>query len=169
MKLPQTFTAIATLILLSPSVIAEEVYQPLDTRTRCIVLLRECLVLIENKDVNGIFKKIADGGVKNFKLTNSPESFPPKMKQEIQDVDRFFKRNFRAAPVLQKAFNDLQYSELVTAKELVPVSIATDKKAEAKLHTIKIKIRIPDEDRPEFGELRFLEIGDNLYWVPFGW
>jgi hypothetical protein len=169
MKLPQTFTAIATLILLSPSVIAEEVYQPLDTRTRCIVLLRECLVLIENKDVNGIFKKIADGGVKNFKLTNSPESFPPKMKQEIQDVDRFFKRNFRAAPVLQKTFNDLQYSELITAKELVPVSIATDKKAEAKLHTIKIKIRIPDEDRPEFGELRFLEIGDKLYWIPFGW
>jgi hypothetical protein len=169
MKLPQTFTAIATLILLSPSVIAEEVYQPLDTRTRCIVLFRECLVLIENKDVNGIFKKIADGGAKNFKLTNSPESFSPKMKQEIQDVDRFFKRNFRAAPVLQKTFNDLQYSELITAKELVPVSIATDKKSEAKLHTIKIKIRIPDEDRPEFGELRFLEIGDNLYWIPFGW
>lgn len=169
MKLPQTFTAITTLILLLPSVIAQEVYQPLDTRTRCIVLFRECLVLIDKKDVNGIFKKIADGDAKNFKLAHYHDSFSPKMKQEIQDVDGFFKRNFRAAPVLQKTFTDLQYAELVTAAGSVPVSIATDKKAEAKLHTIKIKIRIPDEDRPEFGELRFLEIGDNLYWIPFGW
>lgn len=169
MKLPQAFTAITTLILLSPSVTAEEVYRPLDTRTRCIVLFRECLVLIEKKDLNGIFNKIADGGAKNFKLTNDADSFSPKMKQEIQDVDRFFERNFRAAPVLQKTFTDLQYADLVTAKELVSVSIARDKKAEAKLHTIKIKIRIPDEDRPEYGELRFLEIADNLYWIPIGW
>ncbi len=170
MKLPKIFATFATLLLLSPSVMADEAYRPLDTKTRCIVLYRECLILIDKKDVNGIFKIVADGGGTNFRLTPDPDLFSPKLKEELQDVNKFFKRNFRAAPLIQQTINDLQYAELVTAKELVSVTnVATGKTAEAKLHTIKIKIRMPDTDRHEFSELRFLELTDNLHWIPFGW
>ncbi len=170
MKLPHTLVTVATLFLFSPAVLADDSFRPLDTRTRCIVLFRECLVLIDKKDVNGIFKIIADGGATDFKLTPDPGSFSPKLKQELQDVDRFFNRNFRNASLINRAFNETQFSELVTAKELVSVTnTANDNKTEAKLHSIKIKIRIPDTDRDEFGKLRFLEIADNIYWIPFGW
>lgn len=170
MKLPHTLVTVATLFLISPTVMADDSFRPLDTRTRCIVLFRECLVLIDKKDVNGIFKIIADGGATDFKLTPDPDSFSPKLKQELQDVDRFFNRNFRNSSLINRAFNETQFSELVTAKELVSVTnTANDNKTEAKLHSIKIKIRIPDTDRDEFGKLRFLEIADNIYWIPFGW
>ena len=39
------------------------------------MLFRECLVLIDNKDVNGIFKLIADGGGTDFRVTPDPDSF----------------------------------------------------------------------------------------------
>ena len=50
------------LFLCSSAVRAEDTFRPLDKKTRCIVLFRECLVLIDKKDVNGIFRIIADGG-----------------------------------------------------------------------------------------------------------
>ena len=77
MKPTHTLVAVAALSLCSPTVLAEDSFRPLDTRTRCIVLFRECLVLIDKKDVNGIFKIVADGGATNFKLTPDPDSFSP--------------------------------------------------------------------------------------------
>jgi len=134
------------------------------------VLFRECLVLIDKKDVNGIFKIVADGKATNFKLTPDPDSFSPKLKQELKDINRFFSRNFRSAPLLNRTFNKIQFSELVTAKESVSVTnTATGKKDEAKLHSIKIKITIPDTDRHETSELRFVQIADKIYWIPIGW
>ena len=50
---------VAALFLCSPAVLADDSFRPLDTRKRCIVLFRECLVLIDKKDVNGIFEIIA--------------------------------------------------------------------------------------------------------------
>ena len=165
-----TLVTVATLFLCSSAVLAEDSFRPLDTRTRCIVLFRECLVLIDKKDVNGIFKIVADGGATDFKLTPDPDSFSPKLKQELQDVNRFFNRNFRSASLLKRTFNKIQFSELVTAEESVFVTnTANDNKDEAKLHSIKIKIKDPDTDRHEIGELRFVQIADKLYWIPVGW
>ncbi|MCP4944565.1 MAG: hypothetical protein GY924_21645, partial [Planctomycetaceae bacterium] len=92
MKTAQTLLTFATLCLLSPTIMADDAFRPLDTRTRCIVLFRECLVLIDNKDVNGIFKLVADDGGTDFRLTPDPDSLSPKLKKEIQDVNRFFSR-----------------------------------------------------------------------------
>jgi len=120
--------------------------------------------------VNGIFKIVADGKATNFKLTPHPDSFSPKLKEELQDVNRFFNRNFRSASLLERNFNKIQFSELVTAKESVSVTnTATDKEDEATLHSLKIKITIPDTDRDEIVELRFVQIADELYWIPVGW
>ena len=49
------------------------------------------------------------------------------------------------------------------------MNTADGKKTDAKLHSIRIKIRIPDTDREEVGNLRFIETNDKLYWIPFGW
>jgi len=168
MKIPETLLTFATLCLLSPTIMADDAFRPLDTRTRCIVLFRECLVLIDNKDVNGIFKLVADGGATDFRLTPDPESFSPKLKEEIQDVNRFFNRNFRSAPLMNRGFNKIQFSDLVTEKKQVSVTNAADnQKTVAKLHSIKIKI--PDTDRDESVKLRFLQIADKIYWIPIGW
>ncbi|MDA7923088.1 hypothetical protein N9B50_01270 [bacterium] len=170
MKPAHTLLALAALSLCSPEVFAQDSFRPLDTRTRCIVLFRECLVLIDKKDVNGIFQVIADGGASDFKLSPDPDSLSPDLKRELQDVNGFFKHNFRSAPLLNRTFNKIQFSELVTAKESVSVTnTATDKKAEAKLHSIKIKITIPDTDRDKTVELRFVQIADKIYWIPIGW
>lgn len=171
MKPTRLLVTIGALLLCSPAVSAEDSFRPLDTRTRCIVLFRECLVLIDKKDVNGIFAIIADGGQSaSFKLYPDVDSLSPDMKRELEDVNGFFKKNFKTAPLLKRAFDEMQFSELVTAKELVTVTnTANEKKDEAKLHTMKIKIRIPDTDRHEIGELRFIEIADAIYWIPFGW
>ena len=80
---------------------AQLMFQPLDTRTRCIVRLRECLVLIDQKDVDGIFEFIADGGALDFKLYPDPDSLPQQLKEELQNVDRFFERNFQECFVTQ--------------------------------------------------------------------
>ena len=168
MKTAQTLLTFATLCLLSPTIMADDAFRPLDTRTRCIVLFRECLVLIDNKDVNGIFKLVADGGATDFRLTPDPDSLSPKLKKEIQDVNRFFSRNFRSAPLMNRGFNKIQFSDLVTEKNTVLVTNAADnQKTVAKLHSIKIKI--PDTDRDESVKLRFLQIANKIYWIPIGW
>jgi len=170
MKPIYTLLALAVLSLCSLRVFAQDSFRPLDTRTRCIVLFRECLVLIDNKDVNGIFQITADGGASDFKRYPDPDSLPPDLKRELQDVNRFFKHNFKTAPLLKRTFNKIQFSELVTAKESVSVTnTATEKKDEAKLHSINIKITVPDTDRQEIGELRFVQIMDKIYWIPIGW
>jgi hypothetical protein len=46
---------------------------------------------------------------------------------------------------------------------------ADNQKIEAKLHSIKIKIRIEDTDRDETVRLRFLQTADKIYWIPIGW
>jgi hypothetical protein len=148
----------------------DDMFQPLDTRTRCIVLFRECHVLIDQKDIDGIFEIVADGGPSGFKLYPDPDSLSPELKQERQDVDRFIERNFRSASLIHRSFYKLQYSDLTTAKEKVTViNTANDKKADAKLHLMKIKLKIPDKDRYETVELRFLQIAEDIYWVPIGW
>ena len=168
MKPTQTFVAVVALSLCSHEVLAEDSFRPLDTRTRCIVLFRECLVLIDKKDVNGIFQVIADGGASDFKLYPDPNALPPDLKRELQDVDEFFTHNFKNAPAIKRTFNDILFSDLVTAKESVAVkNTGNDKKDQATLHSIEIKI--PDIDRRDFTELRFVEIADKIYWVPFGW
>ena len=170
MKTIHTFVTLAALFLCSPAVFAEEPFRPLDTRTRCIVLFRECLILVDKKDVNGIHQIIADGVRQDFKLYPDLDSLSPDMKRELQDVDSFFRKNFRNASLLNRTFHKLQFSELVTANELVAViNSANDEKTKAKLHTIKMKVRIPDTTRHEVAKLRFVQIKDSLYWVPFGW
>ena len=62
MKSTHTFISVAALFLCSTTAFADDMLQPLDTRTRCIVLFRECHVLIDQKDIDGIFKIVADGG-----------------------------------------------------------------------------------------------------------
>ena len=163
----ETYTA---LFLCSTTVFADDMFQPLDTRTRCIVLFRECLVLIDQKDVDGIFEIIADGGASDFKLYPDPASLSPELKQERQDVDGFIERNFRSASLLNRSFYKIQFSDLTTANKMVTViNTANDQKDEAKLHSIKIKIKVPDTDRHESVELRFLEIAEDIYWIPIGW
>ena len=170
MKVAQTLLTFATLCLLSPTIMADDAFRPLDTRTRCIVLFRECLVLIYNKDVNGIFKLVADGGGTDFRLTPDPDALSPKLKKEIQDVNRFISRNFRTEPFMNRGFNKIKFSDLVTEKNTVLVTNAADnQKIEAKLHSIKIKIRIEDTDRDETVRLRFLQTADKIYWIPIGW
>ena len=148
---------------------AQLMFQPLDTRTRCIVRLRECLVLIDQKDVDGIFEFIADGGALDFKLYPDPDSLPQQLKEELQNVDRFFERNFRSASLLNRAFYKIKFSDLTTAKETVSViNTANDNKGHAKLHSMKIMVEIPDKG-PQSVELRFLEITEDIYWIPIGW
>lgn len=170
MKTARRLLTFATLWLFSPTIMAADAFRPLDTRTRCIVLFRECLVLIDNKDVNGIFKLVADGGGTDFRVTPDPDSFPPTLKEEIQDLNRFFSRNFRSASLLNRGFNEIQFSDLVTEKNEASVTnAANNQKTEAKLHSIKIKIRIADTDRDETVRLRFLQTADKIYWIPIGW
>ena len=134
-----------------------------------IVLLRECLVLIEQRDIDGIFEIVADGtGGSNFKIYPNPAAISAELKQERQNADTFIERNFRNHRVISSAFSNLQFSDLKTAKKSVTVTnTENNKKADAKLHSIKVKI--PLQDRYEFGELRFLEMAENIYWAPIGW
>jgi hypothetical protein len=131
--------------------------------------LRECLVLIDQKDVDGILEFTADGGASGFKLYPDPDSLPPQLKEELQNVDRFFERNFRSASLLNRAFYKIEFSDLTTAKETVSViNTANDKKGHAKLHSMKIMVEIPAKG-PQSVELRFLEIAEDIYWIPIGW
>jgi hypothetical protein len=69
------------------------------------------------------------------------------MKEELQDVNRFFDRNFRSTSLLERNFNKIQFSELVTSKRSVSVTnTATNKEDELTLHSIKIQTTIPDTD-----------------------
>ena len=137
--------AVVALSLFSSAVSADDSLRPLDTRTRCIVLFRECLVLIDNKEVNGIFQVIACGGAMDFKLYPDPNSLSADLKRELQDVDRFFERNFRNASSISRAFDMILFSNLVTAAETVSVkNTANDKEEEAKLHSSCVAdIRLP--------------------------
>ena len=74
-----TLALVTAILLTSIDVSADDMFQPLDTRTRCIVLFRECLVLIDQKDVDGVFEIIADGGASDFKLYPDPDSLSPEL------------------------------------------------------------------------------------------
>ena len=150
MKFTHALVFATAFVLCSTPVFADDMFQPLDTRTRCIVLFRECLVLIDQKDVDGVFEIIADGGASDFKLYPDPASLSPELKQERQDVDRFIERNFRSASLLHGSFYKIQFSDLSTSREMVRViNTANNKTADAKLHSMKIRVKIPDKDRHE--------------------
>ena len=147
----------------------EPTFRPLDTRTRCIVLFCEALVLIAKKDVDGILANIADGGAPGtFRLYPDRVSLSPDLKREIQDVDQFLKHNFLHSESLHRKFNEILFSDLQTAKETVTVKdMAAAKEHKAQLHVINVKLQDIDDRR--FSELRFVEVDGRLYWVPFGW
>ena len=163
---PTHILALALFAIFYPSALAEDAPLLLDTRTRCIVLFRECLVLIEKKDVDGIFPIIADGGASDFKIF--PDS-PPQdggLRDELKDVDKFFEKNFRYPATIKDKFNEILFSEVVTTDKSVSINnTATDEIVDGILHSIKIKI--PEGDITT--ELRFVEVAGRLYWVPFGW
>ena len=153
---------LALFSIFSPPALAEDPLRPLDTRTRCIVLFRECLVLIEKKDFDGLFPIIADGAASSFKIF--PE--PPPQEGELKDLDKFFQENFKNAAAIKDNFNKILFSEAVTTDNSASIkNTTTDKTAEGKLHSIKIKL----PERDAIGELRFVEVDERLYWVPFGW
>ncbi|MBT5377551.1 MAG: hypothetical protein HN675_06815 [Opitutae bacterium] len=160
---PTHAVALALFATFSPSASAEDSLRPLDTRTRCISLFRECLVLIEKKDVDGIFSIIADGGGAGFKIF--PDS-PPR-EGELKDVGKFFEKNFRFnASTIKSKFNEILFSEMVTTDKSVSIkNKSTDEIIAGKLHSIKIKLPKPDVT----AELRCVEVAGRLYWVPFGW
>lgn len=167
MKTTCTLIALAALILFSPAVLGEDAPRPLDTRTRCIVLLRECHVLIEKKDLNGIFQIVADGDASGFKLCYDSNSNTPTMKQKTENADKFIEENFKYALTTKTMFDKILFSDVVTQKEPVSVKNTTTNEIEkGTLHSIRIKF--PDSSRKP-GELRFIEIAEKLYWVPFGW
>src|SRR6056300_283963 len=171
--------------------LAEESLRPLDTRTRCIVLLRECLVLFEKKDVNGIFQNVVDNGVIIFSDpgSDSPDVTPDGF--EDGDVDLFFKK-CRAEKLAYRIFDRIQFSDLVTDKEPITVSNKrTGKVHKAKSHTLKIKLSLHGSDlqriannpidgvkmeevealidKPQILDLQFVQIADKIYWKPFKW
>lgn len=169
MKSTHVLVFAAALLLWSNAIFADDTFQPLDTRTRCIVLFRECLVLIDHKDIDGIFEIVADGSASNFRRYPDPDSLSPELKQKRQD-ERFIERNFRSASLLSRSFYKIEFSDLTTAKEMVSViNTANNKKVDAKLHSMKIRVKIPDTDRHESVELRFLETAEDIYWIPIGW
>ena len=169
MKSTNVLVFAAALFLCSNAIFAGDTFQPLDTRTRCIVLFRECLVLIDHKDIDGIFEIVADGGASNFRRYPDPDSLSPELKQKRQD-ERFIERNFRSASLLSRSFYKIEFSDLTTAKEMVSViNTANNKKVDAKLHSMKIRVKIPDTDRHESVELRFLETAEDIFWIPIGW
>ena len=158
---PTHILALALFAIFSPSALAEDALCPLDTRTRCISLFRECLVLIEKKDIDGIFPIIADGGASDFKISIDP---PPL--EGAKDVERFFRKNFRInTSTIKNKFNEILLSEAVTTDKISIKNAATDEMIDGKLHSMKIKL--PELDGT--GELRFVELAGRLYWVPFGW
>jgi hypothetical protein len=158
---PTHILALALFAMFSPSALAEDSLRPLDTRTRCISLFRECLVLIEKKDIDGIFPIIADGGASDFKI-----SFDPPPLEGAKDVESFFRKNFRInASTIKSKFNEILLSEAVTTDKISIKNAATDEIIDGKLHSMKIKL--PELDGT--GELRFVEVAGRLYWVPFGW
>lgn len=177
--------------LTSSAAPADEALRPLDARTRCIVLLRECLVLFENKDLKGIFQNVADTAGPSIFVFSDPDSDSPDVTPEIDDVDRFFKKG-RAEQLAYRIFDQVQFSDLVTAKEPITVTNkATGKVHKAKSHTIKMSLnedalqRIANSpielseaqmkevealiDKPKFADLRFVQIADKIYWIPFKW
>ena len=163
---PTHILALAVFAIFSPTALAEDALRPLDTRTRCIVLFRECLVLIEKKDVDGIFPIIADGGASDFKIF--PDSPPRKgdLMNELKNVEKFFKKNFRYPATIKDNFNEILFSEKVTTDKSISIkNTATDETIDGILHSIKIKLPEPDGT----AELRFVEVAGRLYWVPFGW
>ena len=141
---------------------------PLDTRTRCVVLFRECLLDIADKDAEAIFRKIADGSGRSFRIYKSPTALSPDLKRELQDHEKFFKRNFPHSTEITRSFDRIRFSSLKTRKEAVAVRNGDDASTQkGKLHVINVKI--PEIEKQEFRNIRFIEIADKLYWVPFGW
>ena len=153
---------LALFAMFSPPALAEDPLRPLDTRTRCIVLFRECLIMIEKKDFDGLFPIIADGAASGFKIF--PE--PPPREGELKDLDKFFEGNFKNAAAIKDNFDKILFSESVTTDDAASIkNTATDEVVEGELHSIKIKL----PERDAIGELRFVEADGRLYWVPFGW
>jgi len=106
----------------------------------------------------------------DFRLYPDLDALPADLKQELEDVDRFFAKNFRAASILDRNFDAIQFSALVTAEEPVFVtSTAKDRKVEAKLQSMKFKIKDPETGHYKIGALSFVQTADTIYWVPIGW
>lgn len=167
------FAVLVVLITASSTLNAEgkprEELKPLSTRTRCIVKYRECIVLIAMKDADAIFPNIADGdGKDTFKIYPTRDSLSRNFQNQLKDVERFFKFNFRNIPAQYGNFDKMRFSDLQTANERVKTTnMATGTESQAKLHVIHVKI--PGIDAPEYSVLRFVEVDDRIYWIPTEW
>lgn len=167
-----SLAALTLLLTLAPSVNAEETSEelkPLSTRTRCIVKYRECITLVTLKEVDALLSNIADSAGENgYKLYPTRDSLPKSLRNQLRDVDRFIKRGFRNIPAQYNDFDQIEFSEVQTADESFNTeNMATGTESQAKLHVIHVKI--PEIDDPEYSMLRFLEVGDHIYWIPTEW
>ncbi len=146
--------------------------RPLDMRTRCLVLFRECLVLAETKDANGLLIRVADGG-ESGRIELLPEPLPEVIKRDMRDRDAFIKKYFKSAPYVYQKFDSMLFSQrLFTSEDSVTIKKEGIQKTG---HVHSIHVRIPGikesgfDEHDTHGTIRFLEIGGKLYWLPFGW
>jgi len=138
-----------------------------DPRMRFITLFRDVLNLVSKKDVNGVFSKVADGQGNSFRIYPGgarPRNWP----EEVRDPETFMKRNFLYSDSILTNFAKVSYARLASAKEKVTVT-GPDRKNKLAATLYVIPVSIPGVTDERYDELRFVEVNETLYWVPFGW
>jgi ankyrin repeat protein len=137
-----------------------------DPRMRFIVHFKDVLILISNKDVDGVFSKIADGHGDSFRLLRGGKLQRKWLKD--RDLEKLMKRNFLFSDTVLKNFEKASYAKLVVINENISVT-GPDQNNKLAATLYVMPVSIPGVTDKRFDELRFVEVDETLYWVPFGW
>ncbi len=113
---------------------------------------------------------IVDGHGTHYELNTDPASLAPDLKREREDVDRFFQHNFPNSQLMHQKFDEILFAKFQTDEKPVIVKIVGMAKTTEQKGTLhRIPVKITDVDEGQYSELRFVEVGGEVYWLPFGW
>jgi hypothetical protein len=143
--------------------------EPLDIRTRSILVFRECLLDLVDADLNSALRHIADGsGGSTYQINRKAPTFNEEENGERKNVKAFITKNFPRVESIHDDFSDILFSRTMKQPETITVIDKADgSEREGLLYAMAIKIPDVSDTRPI--ELKFVAVGKLLYWVPFGW
>jgi len=154
----------------------------LDERTRCIALFAEVLAYAKCRNPQAFFAKIADGGGADTFWLVPPEEVAElfKLGGVYGDTEKFFEKTVPHAAKILEHFDTIRFAGLRREKEVRVGSRGRRGGAVGRGELLAIEITLPEavgadlaktgmDGNKIYSRLIFVEVDDQLYWVPFGW
>lgn len=144
------------------------VFEKLSVKTRGIATLKEVLVLVKNNKLTEVMDRIADGKRDSYSIPNA--GFKKDNWATPEKAAAFKKKNFPHYDALYRLFDQMKISKEFTTKKTKVYWDGVKKIERGTVYTYRVEFPGLTAKYPRFfSRLQFLDVGGDIYLIPFGW